>query len=72
MKSVTVKIQDKYFNHFLALVSNLDYVKEVEEEYKPQTKKEILDGLREAFEELKLIKAGKMEARDLKDVLNEL
>lgn len=72
MKSVTVKMQDKYYNHFLALVSNLDYVKEVEEEYKPQTKKEIIYGLREAFDELKLIKAGKMEGRNAFELLKEL
>lgn len=36
------------------------------------TKAEILAGIKEAVEEVKLIKAGKIQAKSLKDVLNEL
>jgi hypothetical protein len=36
------------------------------------TKAEILVGIKEALEEVKLIKAGKLKAKSLKDLLNEL
>jgi hypothetical protein len=36
------------------------------------TKEEILTGIKEAIEEVKLIKAGKIKAKSLKEFLNEL
>jgi hypothetical protein len=36
------------------------------------TKAEILAGIKEALEEVKLIKAGKMKAKSFKELLNEL
>ncbi len=36
------------------------------------TKEEILAGIKEAIEEVKLIKAGKLKAKSLSDLLNEL
>jgi hypothetical protein len=36
------------------------------------TKAEILAGIKEAVEEVKLIKAGKIQAKSLNDLLNEL
>ena len=44
---------------------------QVWEEPEP-TKAEIFAGIKEAFEEVKLIKAGKIKAQSLKDFLNEL
>lgn len=41
------------------------------EELEP-TKAEILAGIKEAVEEVKLIKAGKIKAKSLKDLLHEL
>lgn len=41
------------------------------EELEP-TKTEILAGIKEAVEEVKLIKAGKIKAKSLKDLLHEL
>ncbi|MBL7777742.1 MAG: hypothetical protein JNK66_05505 [Chitinophagales bacterium] len=37
-----------------------------------RTKEEILDGISRAVEEVKLIRAGKLKAKTLKDVLDEL
>jgi hypothetical protein len=36
------------------------------------TKEEILDGIREAVKEMKLIKAGKLKGRPIEELLNEL
>ena len=43
-----------------------------EEELGEQSKEEILSGLKQAVEEMNLIKQGKLKARDAKDLLNEL
>ncbi len=37
-----------------------------------QTKEDILQGIKQAVEEMNLIKQGKMKARDAKELLNEL
>lgn len=36
------------------------------------TKEQILDNIRQAFEEMKLIKAGKLKGRPAKELLDEL
>lgn len=43
-----------------------------EEELGEQSKEEILSGLKQAVEEMNLVKQGKLKARDAKDLLNEL
>lgn len=43
-----------------------------EEELGEQSKEEILSGLKQAVEEMNLIKQGKLKARDAKDLLDEL
>ena len=40
--------------------------------YVEPTKEEILEGIKQAVKELSLIKKGKLKARPLKDLLNEL
>ncbi len=42
------------------------------EELREQTKEEILRGLKQAVEEMNLVKQGKLKARPAKDLLNEL
>lgn len=37
-----------------------------------QSKEEILSGLKQAVEEMNLVKQGRLKARDAKDLLNEL
>jgi len=43
-----------------------------DEEYKEPTKEEILEGLKEAIEEVKLWEEGKIELIDAEELLNEL
>jgi hypothetical protein len=51
----------------------LGYAKKVQVlEDKPRTKAEILEEIKEAVEEVKLIRAGKMKSVPLKDLLDEL
>lgn len=41
-------------------------------EYKEPTKKQILQELKEAIKELQLVEQGKLKARPLKELLNEI
>ena len=45
---------------------------EAAEEYRPQTKAEILAGVDEAFKELKAYKEGKLQLMTLDEALHEL
>ncbi len=53
----------------MELLQSLSFVKA-----KPLTpyKAEVLEGIREAVEEMKLIKAGKLKGRPAEDLFNEL
>ena len=70
MKQVTVQVPDKKYPFFLELVNSLG-LKKVSQADK-SGKGQIIAGVREAVEEMKLIKAGKKKARNAEDFLNEL
>lgn len=70
MKEVTVQVPDKKYPFFLELVNSLG-LKKVGQTDK-SGKGQIIAGVREAVEEMKLIKAGKKKARNAEDFLNEL
>lgn len=70
MKQVTIQVPDKKYPFFLELVDNLG-LKKVHSDNKPG-KEQVLAGVKEAVEELKLVKAGKKKARNAEDFLNEL
>lgn len=71
MKQVTLHIPESKYPFFIELVKNLEFVKKIEDNDEP-TKEQILKGLKEAIEEVKLIKAGRRKAQSLNDFLNEL
>lgn len=71
MKQVTLNIPDKKYTFFMELVKSLDFVKKVEIDEDP-TKEQILKDLRDAVEEVNLIKAGKLKGISAKDLINEL
>ena len=62
-------IKDNKADFVMELLHNFSYIKA-----KPLTpyKAQILEGIKEAVEEMKLIKAGKLEARPAEDLFNEL
>ena len=71
MKQVTVHITDKEYSHFVELAKNLHYVKKVETDDEP-TKKEVISNIKKGFEEMQLIKKGKLKTTSLNDFLNEI
>jgi hypothetical protein len=72
MKEVTVQIPNKKYEIFLELMKSLTFVKKVKTVDDEPTKKEILDGIRQAVKEVNLIKQGKLKPTSLKELLNEL
>jgi hypothetical protein len=70
MKQITVNIPDNKYSFFLELVKNLGLEKVKEEQV--ETKEEVLKGIEQGFNEVKLIQEGKMKGTPLKDFLDEL
>jgi hypothetical protein len=66
---VILDIKDSKAPFLLELLKNFSFVK-------TQTltpyKAEVLEGIKEAVEEMKLVKAGKLKARNAEELLDEL
>ena len=71
MRHITIYTSDKDYNHFLELAKNLQYVKKIETDDEP-TKEDLIKNLKKGFQEMKLIKKGKLKTTSLNDFLNEL
>ena len=66
---VLLDIKDSKALHLLEVLKSLPYVKTKQV---TDAKAELISDIREAVEELKLIREGKKEARDAEEFLNEL
>jgi len=66
---VLLDIQDDKASSLMEVLESLPYV---ETKQLTDTKAELMSDIREAVEEMKLIIAGKKQARDVEDFLNEL
>ena len=69
MPTLTITVNQKRYGFVKELLQNLKGVKVNDtpaeaDDYVPQTKEQILAGLKESVEELKLIKAGKIKAEN--------
>jgi hypothetical protein len=71
MRQATIHTTNKEYQHFIQLAKNLNYVKKIETDDEP-TKEQVLQGIKQAVKEMKLIKAGKLKGRDARAFLNEL
>ena len=88
MNSSTVQLQQSILHDVASLFDNTDAMKklqkylrklkekeiakDVKEEMTTAEKEEILDDIREGLRELKLVKEGKLKARPVEELLNEL
>ena len=72
MKQVILSVPDKKYGFFIELVKNLGFVKKVKEVTQESGKDEILAGIHQAVEEVRLIKAGKLKGRPAQELLDEL
>ena len=71
MRHITVYTSNKDYGQLLELAKNLRYVKKIETDEEP-TKNEIIDNIKKGFEEMQLIKEGKLKTTSLNDFLDEL
>lgn len=70
--------QTAMFRFFMKLIKNFDFIKvrqkkkvSLEDELTP-SQKETWATIKQGFEELKMLEAGKIKAKPLKDLLDEL
>jgi len=71
MKHITLHIPDNKYPLFIELAQSLTFVKKIEVEEEP-AKGKVLKGVKQAVKEMNLVKAGKLKARDARDLVNEL
>lgn len=66
---VLLDIKDSQAIHLMEVLKSLPYVKTKQ---LTETKAQLMSEIRDAVEEIKLIRKGKKEARNAEDFLNEL
>jgi hypothetical protein len=80
MTHITVSFPQEHYTHFLELVQKAQFPLEItkveeeegEESDSEPTKAQILQNIKEALQEVKLIKVGKMKGMDAYELLHEL
>jgi hypothetical protein len=71
MRHVTVYTTDEEYSNFVQLAESLAYVKKIETD-EGDSKEDIVSNLKKGFEEMQLLKKGKLKTTSLNDFLNEL
>ena len=66
---LVIEVKDSKAEFLLGLLRSLPFVKS---STISNEKDEVLDSVRKAVEEMKLVKAGKLKGRPVEDLLNEL
>jgi hypothetical protein len=72
MKQVTLHITDKKYPLFMELAKSIDFIKKIDVEDVAPTKEQILQGVKQAVKEINLVKAGKLKAKDARQLVHEL
>ena len=67
---ILLDIQDSKAAFFMELLKNFTFIKKATQI--SENKAELILDIKEAVEELKLVKEGKMEARNAEDLIDEL
>ncbi len=67
---ILLDIKDSKATFFMEVLKNFSFVREATP--LSDAKAELMQDIREAVEELKLVRAGKLKARDAEDLINEL
>lgn len=70
MKQIRLNVKDSKLSFFMELIKNFDFVQVQEGD--EMTKEQILAGIRQGLQEVKMIEEGKMKGTPLKDLLDEL
>lgn len=72
MKQVTLHIPDKNYPLFMEMAKNIKFIKKIDVEETVTSKQQILQDIKQAVEEVNLIKSRKLKGINAKDLLNEL
>jgi hypothetical protein len=71
MKDITLSVPEKDYPFFMKLISQLDFV-QVKSSKKKTAKEKFLEELKDAVEEVKLAKQGKIQLKSAEQLLSEL
>ena len=69
---VVLTVLPRKYNFLMELLQNFDFVSVERENTDGDTREEIMDNLKQAAKELKLVRDGKLEGRPACELLNEL
>ena len=69
---IVLSVAPQKYDFLMELLKNFDFVQVAKEENDGSSREEIIASLKEAAKDLKLIKAGKLKGRPLKEFLDEL
>ncbi len=72
MKQVTLHIPDKNYPLFMEMAKSIKFIKKIDVEETVTSKQQILQDIKQAAEEVNLIKAVRLKGINAKDLLNEL
>jgi len=69
---VVLSVLPRKYNFLMELLQNFDFVNVEHENNDGDTREEIMNNLKQAAKELKLVRDGKLEGRPARELLNEL
>ena len=69
---VVLTVLPRKYDFLMELLQNFDFVTVEHENTGGDTREEIIDNLKQAAKELKLVRDGKLEGRSAYELLNEL
>ena len=69
---IVLNVAPRKYDFLLELLQNFDFVKVVEEDDDGDSREEIIENLKQAAKDLKLIKEGKLKGRPAREFLKEL
>jgi len=69
---IVLTVSPRKYDFLIELLRNLDFVKVEQDKDDGDSREEILDNLKQAAKDIKLIKAGKLEGRPARELLKEL
>jgi len=70
MRQVVLNVPNSKYGFLIKLLKHFEYVRI--EDIEGDSKEAIIDNLTEAFQNMKLIREGKLEGRPVEELLNEL
>lgn len=71
MTSILINVKKEKYDFLMELLQSFDFV-QIQQKDDGDTEEEILANIKQGFIEMELVKRGKMKAKPIKDLLDEL